>query len=77
MIWFGWLLWNIKYYRLFNAKSSSYILLVNAYFVENILNQARTHLFANSKMVMYWFVRRLFIDNLIFKCVRTELFAHS
>ena len=25
MIWFGWVLWHINYYRLFNAKSSLYI----------------------------------------------------
>ena len=25
MIWFGWVLWHINHYRLFNAKSSLYI----------------------------------------------------
>ena len=25
MIWFGWVLWHIKPYRLFNAKPSLYI----------------------------------------------------
>ena len=25
MIWFGWVLWHINYWRLFNAKSSLYI----------------------------------------------------
>ena len=25
MIWFGWVLWHINHYRLFDAKSSLYI----------------------------------------------------
>ena len=25
MIWFGWVLWHIIYYRIFNAKSSLYL----------------------------------------------------
>ena len=25
MIWFGWVLWHINHYRLFNAKSCLYI----------------------------------------------------
>ena len=31
LIKFGWVLWNINYYRLFNAKSSSCIYTLNIY----------------------------------------------
>ena len=31
MIWFGWVLWHINHCRLFNAKSSLYIYILNTY----------------------------------------------
>ena len=31
MIWFGWVLWHINHCRLFNAKSSLYIYILNIY----------------------------------------------
>ena len=31
MIWFGWVLWHINHCRLFHAKSSLYIYILNIY----------------------------------------------
>ena len=52
MIWFGWILWYINHYRLFNAKSSFYIYikyigfdLVGFYGISTIVGYLMPNLF--------------------------------
>ena len=66
MIWFGWLLWHINPWRLFNAKSSLYIYikyfwfgLVGFYGISTIVG----YLMPNS---VYTYISNIWLDNLYF-----------
>ena len=75
MIWFGWLLWHINHFRLFNAKSSLYIyikyMICKLILLITFLNEPQHNFFTQLNGLKYSYLIRIILLTI------NHLFAHS